>query len=339
MELGLGLLADDSLESAEDQKDDLKSELVALNAAMRRLDPNLDFSDIIKPLLADQGPAFALLTKLRKQLDRMKKIRDGLPPTPSVLSPALVTPSVPAPEYMGPPNRDRPAQSRDSRHTGNKRVLPESSILVPDTQHKRVRRVSRDIVVPEILPALGPLKRYANMEEAHYHESVELARWCFDRMLDQAGGPQQQTMQKIQYADPAPPVERDKIRGFFTNRSLQWENIRSAALAKDFTRIQVGYYRSEALAVARASQNGGRQRFIAWAVKELQKSPNRTILKQELLDAWSKLPHETTQSITKVQAYRYFQLIDGVKLTMEELQRRASHVSELALPVRLSVSQ
>jgi hypothetical protein len=212
---------------------------------MRRLDPNLDFSKIIDPLLADQGPAFALVPKLMKQLDRMKKIRDGLPPTPSVLSPALVTPSVPAPEYMGPPNRDRPAQSRDSRHTGNKRVLPESSILVPDTQHKRVRRVSRDIVVPEILPALGPLKRYANMEEAHYHESLELARWCFDRMLDQAGGPQQQTMQKIQYADPAPPVERDKIRGFFTNRSLQWETSKKFDLGLEMSilngRFNVGF--------------------------------------------------------------------------------------------------
>ena len=58
MDMGLGLLGDDSLESAEDQKDDLKSELVALNAAMRRLDPNLDFSIMINPLLADQGPAF-----------------------------------------------------------------------------------------------------------------------------------------------------------------------------------------------------------------------------------------------------------------------------------------
>ena len=149
MDMGLGLLGDDSLESAEDQKDDLKSELVALNAAMRRLDPNLDFSIMINRLLADQGPVFALIPKLNKQLERMKKIRDVLPPTPSVLSPALVTPSVPAPEYMGPPNRDRPAQSRQ---TGNKRVLPESSILVPDTQHKRVRRVSRNIVVPEVLP-------------------------------------------------------------------------------------------------------------------------------------------------------------------------------------------
>ena len=77
--LGLGLLGEDSLESAEDQKDDLKSQLVALNAAMRRLDPNLDFSDIIKPLLADQGPVFALVPKLKKQLERMNKIRDGLP--------------------------------------------------------------------------------------------------------------------------------------------------------------------------------------------------------------------------------------------------------------------
>ena len=74
MDMGLGLLGDDSLESAEDQKDDLKSELVALNAAMRRLDPNLDFSIMINRLLADQGSAFALIPKFKKQLERMKKM-------------------------------------------------------------------------------------------------------------------------------------------------------------------------------------------------------------------------------------------------------------------------
>ena len=316
-----GLLSDGSLESAEDQKDDLKSELVALNAAMRRLDPNLDFSKIIDPLLADQGSAFALVPKLRKQLQRMQKIRDGLTPTPSVQSPALVTPSVPAPEYIGPPNRDRPAQSRQ---TGNKRDMHVSGILVPDNhKRKRARRVPKKIDVPEVLPALGPLKRYANVEEEHYRESVKVAQWCYDRMLDQAGGPKCLPMRQVQHLDPAPPVERDKIRGFFTNRLLQWENIRSAALAKDFSLIQVGYHKNELLAVARASQNGGRQRFIAWAVKELQKSPQGTILKEDLLEAWSILPQETTQSITKVPAARYFNYIDGVKLTMEELQRLA----------------
>jgi hypothetical protein len=61
--LDMGLLGagDDSLESAEEIRDDLLSELVALNAAMRRLDPNLDFSIMINRLLAYQGSAFAII--------------------------------------------------------------------------------------------------------------------------------------------------------------------------------------------------------------------------------------------------------------------------------------
>ncbi len=49
------------------------------------------------------------------------------------------------------------------------------------------------------------------------------------------------------------------------NRYLQFENIRDAALANDFTRIQIGYNKNGELAADRAAANKGRQNFIAIA--------------------------------------------------------------------------
>jgi hypothetical protein len=57
-------------------KEDLKTELVLLNAALKKLDADWDFTDIIRPLLSDQGPALAVVPKLKRQIDRMTNIRN-----------------------------------------------------------------------------------------------------------------------------------------------------------------------------------------------------------------------------------------------------------------------
>jgi hypothetical protein len=66
---------EDSLgqDAAENVKEDLKFELAVLNAAMKELNKNWDFTLLINPLLADQGPAMALVPKLKKQIDRMTR--------------------------------------------------------------------------------------------------------------------------------------------------------------------------------------------------------------------------------------------------------------------------
>ena len=67
--------ADDSLDQ-DDVKEELKMELVLLNATLKDLNPNWDFAPIINPLLSDQGPAMAVVPKLKKQIERMTKGRD-----------------------------------------------------------------------------------------------------------------------------------------------------------------------------------------------------------------------------------------------------------------------
>ena len=71
------LFGDNSAKTLEDQRDDFKNDLIELHATLKRLDNNLDFTDIIRPLLADTGPAVDHVPKLAKQIARMKKLIDA----------------------------------------------------------------------------------------------------------------------------------------------------------------------------------------------------------------------------------------------------------------------
>ena len=65
--------------AAEDAREELKFKLAILNAALKKLDTDWDFTDIIRPLLSDQGPALAVVPKLKRQIDRMTNIRNEFP--------------------------------------------------------------------------------------------------------------------------------------------------------------------------------------------------------------------------------------------------------------------
>ena len=104
----------------------------------------------------------------------------------------------------------------------------------------RAAQTGANIVPSEVLPSWGELKRFSKrMDKATYSESVRLAKWIFELMLTQVGGPRACRMRALQEATtPEPPVERDKIAGFFSNRYLQFENIRDAALNNNFAQIK-----------------------------------------------------------------------------------------------------
>ncbi len=72
---------DDSLgQDADNVKEDLKFELAVLYTAMKDLNKNWDFTLFINPLLADQGPAIAVVLKLKRQIDLLTKLRDEFLP-------------------------------------------------------------------------------------------------------------------------------------------------------------------------------------------------------------------------------------------------------------------
>ncbi len=53
------MLGSDNSVDPDDVRDELMTELVLLNGALKKLDPDVDFSEVLRPLLADTGPAMA----------------------------------------------------------------------------------------------------------------------------------------------------------------------------------------------------------------------------------------------------------------------------------------
>jgi len=72
------LLGSENSIDPEDVRDELRTELLRLNSALKKLDPTLDLSDALRPLLADTGPAVAHVQRLSRQKQRMIDIRDDL---------------------------------------------------------------------------------------------------------------------------------------------------------------------------------------------------------------------------------------------------------------------
>ena len=102
------------------------------------------------------------------------------------------------------------------------------------------------IVPEEVLPALGPLKRYASMDCSTYESAVTTAKQMYENMLALEGGPVSARVRQY------PSRARSQV----SNSYLDFENIRAAALAGDFNLIRIGYYRNAALRTAMAENHG-----------------------------------------------------------------------------------
>ena len=54
----------------------MRTDLIMLNGALKQLNKDWDFSEVLRPLLADHGPAITQIPRPTKQMERMIKIRD-----------------------------------------------------------------------------------------------------------------------------------------------------------------------------------------------------------------------------------------------------------------------
>jgi hypothetical protein len=71
------LLCDNKSTDPEDVRTEKKIELITLHSAMKRLDKELlDYSAVVDPLLADQGPVLAHIPRLIKTIQRLEKIKE-----------------------------------------------------------------------------------------------------------------------------------------------------------------------------------------------------------------------------------------------------------------------
>ena len=55
---------------------ELRFELIVLHTEVKELNKGWDFSAIVNPLLEDQGDPIAVIARLNKQIERLKKLRD-----------------------------------------------------------------------------------------------------------------------------------------------------------------------------------------------------------------------------------------------------------------------
>ncbi len=328
---------DDSLgqEAADNVKEDLKCELVLLNVALKQLNADLDFSLIINPLLSDQGPPMAVVPKLKKQIERMKKTRDEFLQQKQAEKmpdkPAGKMPDKPAGSFQT--TRRRRAASREETQSDEfQRTDQGSPPAAPQqTLHKRSgpkAAQSDGSVVSEALPRWGPSPRFEHaMDRDTYDLSLQCAERTIAHMRTHPLGPSQCRLIFIKK-----DAELKKFYPFYSNCQLQFDNVRAAALANDLALIQVGYYRNENLVADRIVSDKDRKSFIEWAVNLLRRAPaehgqdlaRKITTKEHVLKAWEEIPEEDSQKISRRganlrNAKNYFCFKAGVRLTMGSL--------------------
>ena len=201
----------------DEEGDDLRSELIELNHALRGISADLDYSAVIAPFLVrlDAPPTPPLLCRMRRQVERMRQAlaRHRQPsPVSSVAAPPVSSIAAPAPPVSSvaefaqiqgrPPQamlqsrvREDAAPHQQAQPVSSLRVVgrsqPDSIVagarpLIP----RRRRDASPEIVPQEIGPSWGPCKRYeAGMSQDKYNEVVLIARYIFDTMRNYPGGP------------------------------------------------------------------------------------------------------------------------------------------------------
>ena len=174
-----------------------------------------------------------------------------------------------------------------------------------------------------------------------YEKAVKAARWLYGQMWSAAGGPASLTVRALDLVPesewPSPPLTIQNIKSYLGGQTLAWENVKMSALAEDFTLIQIGYFRNTDVVATRAQRNPTRQRFIAWAVDYIrQRRGIQEITQRVLLQAWNAIPAETRITLLDTprkkppQPEIWFITHCGVKLTMEELWKRALEVPEIS---------
>jgi hypothetical protein len=71
------MIADETSTDVDAVREVLNFELIVLHGEVKELNKNWDFTKIVDPLLADQGPAFLLIPRNKKQIELLKKLKEG----------------------------------------------------------------------------------------------------------------------------------------------------------------------------------------------------------------------------------------------------------------------
>jgi hypothetical protein len=286
------MLVDDNSTDLDALRDDLKFEMVVLHTEVKKLDPNWDFSGIIKPLMDDQGPPILVIPRIKKQIERMQKLTNGIhTKTRDLQRPAAALAEAAQSLYV-------------AEHPNTKTKKKKERPVQPKPQPTEPR--CPRLPPQEELPPWGDCKRYCAMPEEKYKHYVEIARQIYDQ---------------IQHSTEPKRFQQKELTGKLlsavTCRWLAFQNIKDAALTHNFSLIKIGYNRNEALLAAKAEADPDRQAFVEWAVNFLRtNTTDRKISKQALLSAW-------TNEGGKTYPRSYFTASQGTPLNMEKLRMQA----------------
>ena len=166
----------------------MKFESALLNAALKKLDTDWDCTDIIRPLLSDQGPANAVVPKLEKQIERITKIKDDFVRREEEKKPA----GAPALQEEERNQADALPQAREQQQQlqkdkanvlrlehrpreeellrtgqGGPSADPAGTFYLLLRRGPRAAQSTPNLVIPEVLPgpAKSPLKRYTDIDK------------------------------------------------------------------------------------------------------------------------------------------------------------------------------
>ena len=291
--LEYGLLMGENSNDIHDVRDELRMQLIVLNADLKKLKKDWDFSAILRPFLEDtMAPSFSQIDRMRKQKERMTTLKDDFlrqeqerkvqerkeqeqsRPAPPPAAAASTKPG-------GGPRKRRAGDSIHSiqNRTSETPCIPQNAevppISMPTPCIRRSPPIPENLGFPvtpaPIEPNWGPLKRYTEQcTEKTYHQAVAAAEWLYAYMRSVEGGPALLTSRALQHVPPAlwprPPLTLQRVKSYLGSQILAWENVRMAALEGDWTLIQVGYNRQTDMVAARMQQNPTRRKFSAWAV-------------------------------------------------------------------------
>jgi hypothetical protein len=143
------------------------------------------------------------------------------------------------------------------------------------------------------------------MDQKHYVSLVAITRQIYDMILNSREP--RKFPQRLLQGD---------LLSAITNKWLVFQNIKNAALSKDFTLVQIGYNRSEALLAAKAETEPDRKAFVEWAVAYIRSKGKIKINKESLSAAWSARGGPTC-------AKSFFTSMLGTALSMQELRTLA----------------
>jgi hypothetical protein len=140
----------------------------SVHGEMKELNKSWDFTATVNPLLADQGPALNLVPRIKKQIERLKKLKEDV-------------------EHKARDMQQPAAALAQSFYVAE---FPNTKKLVkkgkPGKQCKpaRTRRPPPAIAIEEALPSWGECKRYSrSMDQSQYSFFVETARELYNSIL------------------------------------------------------------------------------------------------------------------------------------------------------------